>query len=335
MITGDIGTGKTLLIQTLFAELADRPLATARLAAANLDAQGVLPMVASAFGRPYEGRGKAALMQDLEATLLEDPAYREGALLVVDEAQTFSPEALEELRILSNFECNGRALMQIFLVGQTELKRLLTDPSMAQLRQRVIASHHLEPLDAQETRDYISHRLETAEWMDDPSFEPGVFEAVHRWSGGVPRRINWVMDRLLLYGYLEELRHLGEEELRTVLQELEAEVDTETPTESAATAPQHDEKPFQELEERVAALERAFRVILDGYRRRFSSTPPPNGGAGHAQSATQAVSRVAGRIAALEEALDAAVMEELSGSEADAEPALQSQKAWWGSTHSE
>lgn len=329
VITGDIGTGKTLLIQTLFAELADRPLATARLAAANLDAPGVLPMVASAFGRPYEGRSKTALLEDLEATLLEDPAYREGALLVVDEAQTFSPQALEELRILSNFESNGRALIQLFLVGQTEFRRLLTEPNMEQLRQRVIASHHLEPLDAQETRDYIEHRLDAANWADDPSLEPEIFEAVHRWSGGVPRRINWVMDRLLLYGYLEERHRLSEEDLRTVVQELDTEVSAGSSLEVSASSSQQPSGSSRELEERVAALERAFRVILKGYRRRVSA-PATN-----SSRDSQAVSRVAGRIAALEEALDAAVIEELTDIEADPEPAAQSQTAWAGNSSSE
>ncbi|HYW75956.1 MAG TPA: XrtA/PEP-CTERM system-associated ATPase [Gammaproteobacteria bacterium] len=338
VITGDVGTGKTLLIQTLFAELEERPLATARLAAANLDAQAVLPMVAAAFGRPYEGRSKAALLQDLEATLLEDPAYREGALLVVDEAQTFSPQALEELRILSNMEAGGRALMQLFLIGQTEFKRLLSEPSMAQLRQRVIASHHLDPLSAGETRDYIVHRLEASGWMDDPVLDPEIFDVVYRWSAGVPRRINWVMDRLFLYGYLEERHSLYGDDLRTVMQELENEIHSSAASDAPAAevAPKANDEGVQRLEERVAALERAFRAILNGYRRQLAN------GTKSVASATvtpsQAVSRVAGRIAALEQALDEAVMEELSGEdmeelargEMEPESEMPSKKVRWG-----
>lgn len=298
VITGDIGTGKTLLIQTLFAELADRPLATARLAAANLDAQTVLPMVAAAFGRPYEGRSKAALLEDLETTLLEDPSYREGALLVVDEAQTFTPQALEELRILSNLESGGRALMQLFLVGQTELRRLLAKPSMAQLRQRVIASHHLDPLSAKEAQDYILHRLRAAQWNDDPAIESGVFDAVHEWSAGVPRRINWVMDRLLLYGYLEERHRLDMTDLDAVLEELESEVHlgSREVDQQEPTAAENGGGSVEQLEERIAALEWAVRVTPDTQRRQVVRTSAP--------AMDQALSQMSERITALKKTLD-------------------------------
>lgn len=265
VITGDIGMGKTLLIQTLFDELSSRPLATARIAAANLNAESVLPMVASAFGRPYEGSGKTALLRDLEQTLLQDPAYRDGAVLVVDEAQSFTPEALEELRILSNFESNGRALMQVFLVGQTDLRDIVMSPAMEQLRQRVIASYHLDPLDEVETTDYINHRLDTAGWSNDPELDQAVYSRVFKWSGGVPRRINLVMDRLLLYGYLEEQHWLGEVELKTVIDEMSIEVSSAQPLK---TADQHAEldplgqDTLERLEQRLTKVERIMRYLL-------------------------------------------------------------------------
>lgn len=265
VITGDIGMGKTLLIQTLFEELASRPIATARIAAANLDAESVLPLVAAAFGRPFEGSGKTSLLRDLEHTLSRDPAYRDGAVLVVDEAQSFSREALEELRILSNFEVGGRALIQVFLVGQTELRRIASTPEMEQLRQRVIASYHLEPLDEGETTAYITHRMKTAGWAHDPELDAAVYTKVYKWSGGVPRRINMIMDRLLLYGYLEESHRLGVTELATVIDEMTIEVGAaprEASVDPLAEADAQQTRALEHLEQRMAKVERIQRFLL-------------------------------------------------------------------------
>ena len=161
MITGAVGTGKTLLIQKLFEELARRDIAMAGIASANLDGEDILPAVASAFGLPYDGRSKEALLQDLKSHLLALRDRHSHALLVVDEAQTLTATALEMLRILSNFEVKGHALLQVFLVGQAELRRTIIDNRMEQLRQRIIASHKLEPMAADECREYILHRLRT------------------------------------------------------------------------------------------------------------------------------------------------------------------------------
>ncbi len=317
VITGDIGIGKTLLIQTLFAELAHKKMATARLAAANIDAEGVLPMVAAAFGRPYEGLSKVSLLRDLEGTLLRDPEYREGALLVVDEAQTFSAEALEELRILSNFEIGGRALMQIFLVGQTELRYTLGERRMAQLRQRVIASHHLEPLDRDETEAYVRHRLSAAGWNGDPDLVPEIYDKVHRWSGGVPRRINLLMDRVLLFGYLEELHRIDADNLTTVIDELRSEAcpaeevpeaSAETTMEVAGSATRTNGAATHnrdDLEERVAALESGFRMLLrHSTTSRLRDLPEIA-----AVASADAGGKIQPRIAALETALETALAE--------------------------
>lgn len=262
VITGDVGTGKTLLIQALFAELAQRKIATARVAGANLSADSVLPMVAAAFGRPYEGISKVSLLRDLEVTLLRDAKYSEGALLVVDEAQTFSKEALEELRILSNFEAGGRALMQVFLVGQTDLRQVLLDRDMTQLRQRVIASHHLDPLARDECEEYIWHRLTKAGWKGDPDLTPRLFDSVFTWSKGTPRRVNLLMDRLLLYAYLEEEHRLDAEDAGVVMRELsmessEPEVSSQAPVYEGLEAPQ-----LADLEDRILALEAGFTLVM-------------------------------------------------------------------------
>lgn len=224
MITGAVGTGKTLLIQKLFEELAHRDIAIAGIASANLDGEDILPAVASAFQLAYEGRGKEALLQDLRQHLASLRERHSHALLVVDEAQTLTAAALEMLRILSNFEINGHALLQVFLIGQAELQRTIVDHRMEQLRQRIIASHKLEPMGAEECRDYILHRLRAVGWNHDPELAPGIFAGIYLAGRGIPRKVNLIMDRLLLHGYLEELHILDQAALTTVLKEIREEM---------------------------------------------------------------------------------------------------------------
>jgi putative secretion ATPase (PEP-CTERM system associated) len=238
VITGAVGTGKTLLIQKLFEELAHRNLAVASIASANLDGEDMLPAVASALALPFEGRSKEALLQDVKRHLISLHARQTHALLVVDEAQTLTPAALEMLRILSNLEFRGRALLQVFLVGQTELRRIIVSNHMEQLRQRIIASHRLDPMSEEESRAYILHRLHAVGWNNDPELAPEVFSGVYLASRGIPRKINLLMDRLLLHGYLEELHHLDQAELAIVLDEIHEEMAGASPTLEAPVAPQ-------------------------------------------------------------------------------------------------
>lgn len=237
MITGAVGTGKTLLIQTLFEELAHRNIAKAGIASANLDGEDILPAVAAAFKLPYEGRGKESLLQDLRRHLSALRERHSHALLVVDEAQTLSSTALEMLRILSNFEVDGHALLQVFLIGQAELQRTIIDHRMEQLRQRIIASHKLEPMGAEECREYILYRLHAVGWNHDPELDPDIFAGVFLAGRGIPRKVNLIMDRLLLHGYLEERHSLDQAALSVVLDELHEEMIEIPPTLEAAPLP--------------------------------------------------------------------------------------------------
>lgn len=240
MITGAVGTGKTLLIQKLFEELAHRNIAMAGIASANLDGEDILPAVASAFALSYENRSKEALLQDLKRHLTSLRERHSHALLVVDEAQTLTAAALEMLRILSNFEVDGHALLQVSLIGQAELQRTIVINRMEQLRQRIIASHKLEPMGAEECREYILYRLRAVGWDNDPELEPGIFAGVYLAARGIPRKVNLIMDRLLLHGYLEELHSLNQTALTTVLDEIREEM---------AGVPQTLEAPIAPLEE--------------------------------------------------------------------------------------
>ncbi len=238
---------------------------------ANVDADNVVATVAAAFGVAVRGLAKYEMLDNLVAKL--SAARNRRALLIVDEAQTCSTAALEELRIVSNLQARGQALVQVVLVGQSELRDLLMRPAMAHLRQRIVASYHLEPLGAAEVPGYIEHRLNTVGWRADRlSFGPGIYDRVYEWSGGIPRRVNQIMDRLLLLGYLEERRELTRQDLDTAIEEFEAEFagdgliydGSSGERARSGEAAESDEPPaapqLDPLLERVAAVERALRA---------------------------------------------------------------------------
>ncbi|MEP6609185.1 MAG: XrtA/PEP-CTERM system-associated ATPase [Burkholderiaceae bacterium] len=204
VITGDIGTGKTTLVRALLNELHSGEVVAAQIVSTQLDADDLLRAVAAAFGISTRVDGKAHLISTIEAFLLTTFQSGKRALLIVDEAQNLGARSLEELRMLSNFQCGDHALMQSFLIGQPELRMLMRSPLMEQFRQRVIASYHLGPLDQPDTRAYVEHRLAHVGWTADPAFEADAFAEIHRATGGVPRRINTLVNRVLLAGYLGE-----------------------------------------------------------------------------------------------------------------------------------
>jgi general secretion pathway protein A len=185
----------------------------------------MLRMVCAAFGLPHDG-SKAALLQSFEQFLLATQRRGKRALLLVDEAQNLPAAAVEELRMLSNFHSNDIPLLQSFLLGQPEFRATLQSPQLEQLRQRVIASCHLGPMDSSEIEDYILHRLRTVGWKGDPSFDADVFPAVYDHTHGIPRKVNIVCDRLLLMGRLDEKHHFTGSDVVEVVAELQQEFPT-------------------------------------------------------------------------------------------------------------
>ena len=238
VITGGIGTGKTTLVRNLFDELSGMNVMAAQLVTTQVDPDDMLRMVCASFGLAHEGLNKATLLHNLEAIARARHAEGKQMLLVVDEAQNLPPRSVEELRMLSNFQVNNKALVQTFLLGQEEFKRTLQSPGMEQVRQRIIASYHLDPLSAEETEKYILHRLQLVGWNEDPTFNDGVFQMIYEFTGGVPRRINAMCDRLMLFGCLEELHALEKDAVLSVMNELEQEVSFDPPGEEEAQAPQ-------------------------------------------------------------------------------------------------
>ena len=191
-------------------------------------------MVASKLGLPHTGLDKASVLRDLETALISRFEVGQRCLLLVDEAQNLSVEALEELRMLSNLQFQSNPLIQSFLLGQPQLRRNLGRSDMAQLTQRIIASYHLGAMTELETAEYVLHRLQLADWKRDPLFEQSALSEIHRYSGGIPRRINTVCTRLLIHGFLEKLHTLDASSVHTVVEELNAELSQVIETEGSA-----------------------------------------------------------------------------------------------------
>jgi general secretion pathway protein A len=222
VITGEIGAGKTMLVRTLARQLESQNVVMAQVVSTQLEADDLVRMVAAGFGLPHESN-KAALLTRLEQFLLSTHRQGKRALLMVDEAQNLPAASVEELRMLSNFTSGEKPLLQSFMLGQPEFRRILQSPAMEQLRQRVIASCHLGPMDCPETESYITHRLQTVGWKGDPSFSEDAFAAIYQHTGGIPRRINLLCDRLLLMGFMDEKHALTGKEVAEVITELHQE----------------------------------------------------------------------------------------------------------------
>jgi putative secretion ATPase (PEP-CTERM system associated) len=234
VVTGDVGAGKTTIVRSLLAKLDPRQVVAGNLVSTQLDAEDTLRLVASAFGLRTKDIEKSDLLLSLEAFLVSVCQQGKRALLIVDEAQNLTARAIEELRMLSNFQLETHALLQSFLVGQPEFRRTMQGAHMAQLRQRVIAACHVGPMDADETRGYIEHRLKCVGWTGDPRFLPAAYEAIYQSAGGIPRRINAVCDRILLSGYLAGKREFTRDDVEMVAREMHDEtVDADSGTAAA------------------------------------------------------------------------------------------------------
>lgn len=273
VISGEVGAGKTTLVRNLFRQLDANSLVAAQLVSTQMDAEDTLRSVAASFGLEHEGLAKSSLLKNLEDFLIAATRQGKRALLVVDEAQNLTPRAVEELRMLSNFQNNDRSLIQTFLLGQPEFRGILQSPNMQQLRQRVVASYHLGPLDSGETQGYIEHRLRTVGWQGNPSFDADAFAALHRFTGGIPRRINTFCDRLLLFGFLEEKTHFGQDEIDEVITDLRSEMahqDFQSPTGLAGMADPTQQMMGENGERlmlRIDQMERSVNRILPIVRK--------------------------------------------------------------------
>ena len=222
-ITGAPGTGKTTLIASLIAELDLGHVHVGVVTNVQLDTSNLIDMVVDAFSLQIEHSDSVSLIKEFKQFLRREHQKGQRVILIVDEAQGLTAELLEELRLFSNLQHNTELLLQIFLVGQEPLMDIIRSPGMEQLHQRLIAAAQLKPLSFEETVDYIKHRLNCVGWKDDPVFTDEVFSLIHKFSAGVPRRINLICHRLFLHVGLKGKHQLVGGDALNVIVELHRE----------------------------------------------------------------------------------------------------------------
>jgi putative secretion ATPase (PEP-CTERM system associated) len=274
VITGDIGAGKTTLVGHLMQTIDPARLTAVKIVSTQVEGDDMLRLAAQSFGLSTDGLSKAAILQQVEAMLHAQARAGRRSLLIVDEAQNLPVSAIEELRMLSNFQLGGQSLLQIFLLGQPEFRDLLKSPELEQLRQRVIATHHLEPMMANEIEPYILHRLAIAGWSGNPAFTPGAFSALYAATGGVPRRLNALASRVLLLGAIEQLHIIDEEVVDAVVADMGLDVDI-APAPVAPSLLDIAEEP-EAVEPEPVELAVAEEIVEEE-RIEDQPTPPPFG----------------------------------------------------------
>lgn len=273
IITGDIGAGKTTLAARLLQQTVTDDIAVGHIVTSRLDGSELLRLAARAWGLPDIGEHKSELLNQIEEFLRTSWRQGKRVVLLVDEAQNLEQGALEELRMLSNFQEGGSPLLQTILLGQPEFRqRLARAPDLEQLRQRVVASHHLEPMRRDELQTYVESRLSHCGWTGDPEFTADAYETLYEASQGVPRKINNLGSRLLLFASLEGEHRIDGELVAAVVDDLAG--DNADPHSGEKIVPANpaaqvtngralaDNDGMTALEERVSSLERALKNML-------------------------------------------------------------------------
>ncbi|USI72123.1 XrtA/PEP-CTERM system-associated ATPase [Sphingomonas morindae] len=284
VITGEVGSGKTTLVGHLMAGIDRERLVAIKLVSTQVEGEDMLRLTAQALGLGTEGLAKAQLLERIERALRQQALEGRRTLLIVDEAQNLPLSALEELRMLSNFQSGGQALLQIFLLGQPEFRdRFQRSERLEQLRQRVIATHHLTAMEPEEIEPYVRHRLALVDWQGRPGFDPGCWEALYRHSGGLPRRLNLLAGRVLLHGSIDGLERIDAATVEMIAEDMAADAapearpeppqprrrasDAAPPGEAGAPLPARAPDPaladrIARLEERIDEQEAAIRRVL-------------------------------------------------------------------------
>jgi putative secretion ATPase (PEP-CTERM system associated) len=255
VITGEIGAGKTTLLRGLLDSLNQTSVVTGHVVTTQLDADDTLRMVGAAFGVRVKDVAKSELLMTLEAYLVSQASQGKRCLLIVDEAQNLTMRAVEELRMLSNFQFGNQSLLQTFLVGQPEFRDIMQRPEMEQFKQRIAATCHIGPLDQDETKAYIEHRLKCAGSTGKPTFEAEAFKAIYTASQGIPRRINSICDRLLLLGFMGNKLHLTLAEVNEVVQDFAQESSVPAKRAPAVAAVAESDSGFGKLSSAETSLD--------------------------------------------------------------------------------
>lgn len=265
VITGGVGTGKTTIANHLISKLEEENIVARQLVTPNLSPDDLIISITKLFRLHPEGDTKAAHIAELTDYMRRLSALGRRMLLIIDEAQNLPAESIEELRMLSNIQVDGKSIIQSFLLGQTELEGVLSAPLMEQFRQRVIASASLTPLTEQELYNYINYRMTMAGWENEPLFSKDAVGLIHQFTGGIPRKINTFLDRVLLYTYMEELDDISEEVIRSVIGEVSNELNhqkqegnsasnTMVPPTASRPEPEKYADKYQEIANRNAGV---------------------------------------------------------------------------------
>lgn len=297
VITGEVGAGKSTLVAHLMATIDPARLTAAQIVTSKLDGEELVHVVAQAFGLIVDGHDKASALGAIEAFLHDEARAGRRCLLVVDESQNLELEALEELRMLSNFQLGAHPLLQTLLLGQPEFRETIQEhPQLEQLRQRVIAAHHLEAMELGEVQPYIEHRLKCVGWNGNPKFDQRVFTELFEASGGVPRRINQICNRLMMLGAVDQRNRIDGAMLSGVLEELELDgtlqLNKPAPKPELVAAPEVAALPVEAvalaqlqtmLAERDAQIAELQQAVIELANEQESSPKPasdPTHGAG-------------------------------------------------------
>lgn len=245
VVTGEVGAGKTTLIQFMLNRLDTDQIAVANVNTSQLGADSLIRYVARAFGCTLQGSDKADALEALRDRLVDLFDTGRLPLLIVDEVQALPEDSLEELRMLSNIQAGGAPVLQILLIGQPQFRKRLDDPNLEQLRQRVVASYHLTGLDETEVAAYVHHRLVEAGWDGRRIFDESAVAEICTATQGNPRQINRLCDRLMFNAFFADQRGVTGEDVRDVLADMREEgllpnAPAEAPGQPTSEPPAHD-----------------------------------------------------------------------------------------------
>jgi len=261
LLTGEVGSGKTTLVRDIINKIS-ADVTLSMIFNTRVDGYQLIAMINDDFGLKTEGKDKVQLITELNDFLLEECSSNRQPIIIIDEAQNLSTEALEEIRLLSNLENDNFKMMQIILVGQPELKQIIAQPSLRQLRQRISISCHLNPLNREESEEYVYHRLGTVGSRDCVKFHDGIFDAIFKFSGGIPRLINLICDFLLLSAFVEETHEIDTQLMNDTLKELSFE---EPDLPSPAFEHEETVSPIVQgappLDDRLARIEKKYAKL--------------------------------------------------------------------------
>lgn len=218
LITGEIGTGKTTLCRALLNNL-DKKVKTAFILNPNFSETQLLQLIVEDLGIAAKSKSKMSLISSLNKFLIQETNAGCNVALIIDEAQNLKPSQLEQIRLLSNIETEKEKLLQIILVGQPELNQRLSLHELRQLNQRIAVRYHILPLEKDELKEYISHRLKVAGSNGNIEFTPEALEEIFIFSCGIPRLTNIICDRALLAGFVGETRKISYETIKKCVEE--------------------------------------------------------------------------------------------------------------------